>query len=45
MYAYVWVKDEGKGDRAGLSEAAEIRKTYDSFKVGVEKFLETHVDV
>lgn len=29
MSVYVWVKDEGKGDRTGLSDAAEIRKTYD----------------
>ena len=29
MSVWVWVKDEGKGDRTGLSDAAEIRKTYD----------------
>lgn len=29
MSVYVWVKDEGKGDRTSLSDAAQIRKIYD----------------
>lgn len=48
MSVYVWVKDEGKGDRTGLSDAAEIRKTYDRLqgsRGGMVEFLEAHTDV
>lgn len=44
LSAEVWVKDEGKGDRTGLSDAAEIRETHDRLQ-RLAEFLEAHTDV